>query len=146
MLRDIAAIWFVYSRTILFFSHPFQIQLVLQSFEKIKKMLNKCKLQNFKTSVKKKTQKRGITLIQAIALENTLPLYASIMGTKMQWVTNGVIALVLALHLIWSSNTSTQASISIYVILHSYKQKFIYNIRHIQMYIYYISTLMLSIY
>ena len=61
-------------------------------------MLNKCKLQHFKTSVKKKTQKRGITLIQAIALENTLPLYASIMGTKMQWVTNGVIALVLALH------------------------------------------------
>jgi hypothetical protein len=46
-------------------------------------MLNKCQLQNFKTSVKKKTQKRGITLSQATVLENALPLYASIMGTKM---------------------------------------------------------------
>ena len=51
-------------------------------------MLNKCQLQNFKTSVEKKnkktkTQKTGITLSQAIVLENALPLYASLMGTKM---------------------------------------------------------------
>jgi hypothetical protein len=36
-----------------------------------------------KKKKKKKTQKRGIILSQAIVLENALPLYASIMGTKM---------------------------------------------------------------
>ena len=61
--------------------------------KKIKKMLNKCQLQNFKTSVKKKTRKRGITLNQGIALENTLPLYASIMGTKMQLNFNSYLAM-----------------------------------------------------
>ena len=56
-------------------------------------MLNKCQLPNFKTSVKKKNTEKGITLNQAKALENTLPLYASIMGTKMQLNFNSYLAM-----------------------------------------------------